>query len=222
MHKLDILETVPIIKAAMDGIMRSISPQGRPGSDCRTAIGDLLVHSEFYLFNNTMGAPLDNVFELARLAGASLAEMEQIRLGIAATETTSLGATLTRDSIVQLALATQAQLLIDMTFTSRQQVEDMIASINTGFGATEELLADAMDAALYRTVVELHASLVNYLTTTAQPLARIVKFQFANPLATLQAAYRLYTDASRGDELRDGNKVVHPAFMLPIGQALAS
>jgi hypothetical protein len=33
---------------------------------------------------------------------------------------------------------------------------------------------------------------------------------------------RLYYDASRADELRAENKVVHPLFMLPTGQALSS
>jgi prophage DNA circulation protein len=34
-------------------------------------------------------------------------------------------------------------------------------------------------------------------------------------------AYRLYADASRADEIRAENKVVHPAFCPPTGIALS-
>jgi prophage DNA circulation protein len=35
-------------------------------------------------------------------------------------------------------------------------------------------------------------------------------------------AYKLYDDASRCDELRQENKVVHPAFCPPTGRALST
>jgi prophage DNA circulation protein len=35
-------------------------------------------------------------------------------------------------------------------------------------------------------------------------------------------AYRLYTDASRADDVRDENKVVHPAFCPMTGLALSA
>jgi prophage DNA circulation protein len=50
----------------------------------------------------------------------------------------------------------------------------------------------------------------------------MVQFAFGGSMPTLVMAQRLYADASRADELRDENKVVHPAFMLPTGMALSS
>jgi prophage DNA circulation protein len=41
-------------------------------------------------------------------------------------------------------------------------------------------------------------------------------------MPTLVMAYRLYADASRGDELRAENKVVHPAFSPAAGLALSA
>jgi prophage DNA circulation protein len=38
----------------------------------------------------------------------------------------------------------------------------------------------------------------------------------------LVAAYKLYADASRADDLREQNQVVHPAFMPPTGYALST
>jgi prophage DNA circulation protein len=51
----------------------------------------------------------------------------------------------------------------------------------------------------------------------------MLNFQFWSPsIPTLIAAYRLYSDAGRADEIRMENKVVHPAFMRPIGKALSN
>ena len=49
-----------------------------------------------------------------------------------------------------------------------------------------------------------------------------MRFAFARPLSTLVAAYRLYDDASRCDDLRAENRVVHPAFMRQDGYALSA
>jgi prophage DNA circulation protein len=41
-------------------------------------------------------------------------------------------------------------------------------------------------------------------------------------LPTLSIAYKLYSDASRADEIRSENKVVHPAFCPMSGHGLSS
>jgi len=50
----------------------------------------------------------------------------------------------------------------------------------------------------------------------------MLQFVFASPMPTLVMSNRLYYDASRADQLRDENKIVHPAFCPPQGQALSS
>jgi prophage DNA circulation protein len=49
----------------------------------------------------------------------------------------------------------------------------------------------------------------------------MLNFAFAESLTTLVAAYRLYADAGRADELRDENHCIHPAFLRPTGRALS-
>ena len=50
----------------------------------------------------------------------------------------------------------------------------------------------------------------------------MIGYQFAEVLPTLVISYRLYGDASRADEVRDENEIVHPAFCPTIGQALSA
>jgi prophage DNA circulation protein len=50
----------------------------------------------------------------------------------------------------------------------------------------------------------------------------MLNFRFVEAGPTLVFAYRLYDDASRGDELREENGVVHPAFAPSFGRALSA
>jgi prophage DNA circulation protein len=50
----------------------------------------------------------------------------------------------------------------------------------------------------------------------------MLNYRFNQPLPTLVMAYRLYADASRGDELRYENAIVHPAFPPMMGRALSA
>jgi prophage DNA circulation protein len=79
-----------------------------------------------------------------------------------------------------------------------------------------------MDQMSYRGLVELHAGIIAFLVQTARPLPAMLQFSFAQSMPTLTMSNRLYYDASRADELRAENKVVHPLFMLSTGQALSS
>ena len=74
----------------------------------------------------------------------------------------------------------------------------------------------------FQTLVALHGSVTNHLVATARPLPRMTHFEFFEPLPSLVMAYRLYDDASRCDELREENKVVHPAFCPMAGRALSA
>jgi prophage DNA circulation protein len=139
------------------------------------------------------------------------------------TETpTLLGAVLIKNSIIQLCLIAEANAIANMVFTSRQDVDALRLDINNVFARVEETVADDMDQVTYQSIVSLHAAITYFLTQTARPLPRMLQFAFAAPMPTLITAMRLYSDASRADELRAENKVVHPAFMLPTGLALSA
>src|SRR4051794_29956658 len=82
MHKNSIKEAGPIVERAMKRLLATVSARGRAGSDVRTAIGDLLAHLDTLLQANAIGEPLNECFDLARKAGTTLAQMEDIRRSI--------------------------------------------------------------------------------------------------------------------------------------------
>jgi prophage DNA circulation protein len=222
MLKADALEAKPIVQQAMDGLLLGISEYGRTGSDARAAIGSLLAHVDTLLQSDMIGEPLADCFDLARDAGVTLSGVTDVYRAVTTATPVTLGAKLIKDSLLSLCAANGARLIADMTFTSREDVEAITLQINNVFTTIEETAADAMDSASYIAGLRLHAVTTFFLVETARPLPRMLAFRFAAPLATLVAAHRLYDDASRCDELRAENKVVHPAFMLPSGFALSA
>jgi prophage DNA circulation protein len=222
MQKQDSQEAAPIVDAVLEELLGQVPSQGITGANLRMAANSVRVNALFLLGIDSIGAPLQNIFQLAQATGATLAQMEQVRAVASAFSPITVGAILVRDSLVQYALATEGAILATVVFTSRDDVEALRPVINAEFASAEELAADAMDSVTYQSIVSLHAAMSYFLTQTAQPLPRMLSFAFAAPLPTLVAAYKLYADASRADELRDQNKVIHPAFMLPTGRALSA
>jgi prophage DNA circulation protein len=222
MQKHDSQEAAPIVVAVLNELLGVVPTQGTIGIDLRAAVSAVRVNAIFLLAADAIGPPLQNIFQLAQAAGATLPQMVQIHATAAAFSPVTLGATLIRDSLVQYALATEGAIVALMVFTSRDDVEAVRPVINSEFENAEELAADSMDSVMYQAIVALHAAISYFLTQTAQPLPRMLDFAFAAPLPTLVAAYKLYADASRADDLLYQNKVVNPAFMLPTGRALSA
>jgi len=220
--KLDAKEAKPIMQRAMAGLLLTVAEYGRPGSDARTAIGDMLAQLDALLHDDALGEPLAESFDLARKAGASWQAIVDVHDIVAVETPTTLGGKLVKDALLSLCFATVARIIADLTFNSREDVETIKQGVNEAFAELEEILANAMDSLAYVALVRVHASIVNFLIETARPLPRMLVFRFAAPLATLVAAHRLYDDAGRATELREENGVVHPAFMLPSGRALSA
>jgi prophage DNA circulation protein len=221
MFKVDAEEAAPIVITTLDALLSWAPTRGRPGSDLRTAVGDIKANVHSLLQSDAIGPPLLNCFQVAFKTGISLSQMDRVR-DVAATQIAILpGAFMVRDSLIELALASEGMIIADMKFVSRDDVNFVKNHINTVFAPIEEEIADQMDAMTYRAVVALHAAIVFHLYETARPLPQMLRFRFGISMPTLMIAQRLYADAGRADELRQENKVVHPAFALPTGRALS-
>jgi prophage DNA circulation protein len=222
MFKQEIAEAAPIVNETLKSLLVWVTTRGREGADLRTAVNGVRVNILELLRNNTLGPPLANCFQLAQTTGATLANIESVRITAAEQIATLPGSILIRDSLIQLCFVTQARILAVTEFVSREDVERVRATFNVNFAAMEEKLADDMDAMTYRAVVELHAAVSFFLVETARPLPRMLRFRFNLPLPSLVIAQKLYHDASRADELRLENKIVHPGFCQRSGRALSN
>jgi prophage DNA circulation protein len=222
MNKVEIVEAVPLIRRLCSNLIAAVDPSSAMGIQARIAIGAVVAYADRLCAADTIGPALDNCFDLVRQAGCSLIQMEEIRVLTSAEKTKTLGATLVRDFSIQLALAQEAKIISAMIFVSRQDVDGIIAVIPRAFNDAEETAADTMDAMVYRALISLRAALVNHLVQTARPLPTMIAYQFTASLPSIVISYRLYGDASRYDQIRAENKVVHPAFCPPLGLALSA
>jgi prophage DNA circulation protein len=222
MQKRDTLEATPIMQRGIKALLAAVPSAGSIGANFRTACAALIANAQMLIGADLAGPPLQNCFDLGRKCGATQGQFASVRDETMTETPITVGGAMIQGSIIEMCLAAECLIISDMTFTSRQDVDALKDEMNTVFAAVEEALADAMDQMSYRAVVELHAAVIQHLVATARPLPRLVQFAFNQPMPTLLTAMRLYSDGSRADELRDENKVVHPAFELPTGVALSA
>lgn len=222
MFKNDAKEAIPIVTTTLAALLSWTATRGREGANLRAAVGDVVAHTPALLQDNAIALPLIRCFDLARIAGINLQQIEHVRRVAAEQAAVSVGAIMTRDTMIELALATAALIIAATKFVSREDVDRVKQTINAAFDAIEEEIADQMDAMTWRALVKVRAAIVMHLYETARPLPRILNFNFNLPMPTLVMAHKLYADAGRADELRNENKVVHPGFCRPFGRALSN
>jgi prophage DNA circulation protein len=221
MFKADAQEAAPICEAVLAAILLQSPTVGRPGSDLRFAVNTFRVNAIPLLQTDAAGQPLENIFRLTDANGITISQMEYVRAVAVNQAAVSDGAVLIRDALIKYALATEGLILSRTTFVSRDDVEAARAVLNAAFNPAAEVVADANDPLAYTTIVNLAASINYFLTQEAQPLPRMLTYQFATPMPTLVLAYRLYADASRADEIRAQNHIIHPLFAGATGRALS-
>lgn len=218
----EVREAANVAILAADRLLATSNEQkGRSGSDLRRACGDLKANAENYIVDNVIAEKISNCFELARTTGATLDEFDRIRQTILAEAVVSLVATLIKQGCIRFSLQQMSMVIVDTKFTSRQDVDEVRNEVNVAFDQAEESAADEMALEVYRALVSLHAAVTFHLYETARPLPQMLRYQFAAPRPTLILSHRLYDTAARADELREENKVVHPAFAPREGRALA-
>src|SRR4030095_250706 len=222
MNKPDTKEATPLLQRAIEALLEWSPTRGKAGANLRTQIGYLHAFAERLVQRDAAGEPLDQCYQLAVLAGITQTQLSWVRQRVTLESPTTIGATMMKHSIIYLNLATEAQVIAAMTFTSREDVELLKQQLGEAFREVAEIAADAMDQMTFRALVNLHGAVVFHLIETGRPLPRMLRWQFAAVMSSLMVAQRLYYDASRADELRKENKVVHPAFMLPHGRALSA
>jgi hypothetical protein len=221
MNKADAEEAAPIVQRAMANLSITVPMKGRPGSDARVAIGDVTANAYIWLRSDILGPHLADVFSLSMQAGATLSQFESIRKSIALEMPDTLGAVLVVNSLIIFCLATEGQIIANTTFISREDIDAVKLTMNGAFRDPEESAADRKDSAAFQALIELHAAITNHLVSTARPLPRMINYRFSKIYPTLVLAYRLYGDASRADELRQENRIIHPAFCPLQGLALS-
>jgi prophage DNA circulation protein len=222
MDKTEALESAGIIIRLCQNLLATVSSYGRAASDARTACGDLVASAYTLARNDNIAWSLDRCFQLIWLAGATQPEMASVRVFLEAEQPTTLGGVATQNLGIRLCLAIECSIIINMQFLSREDVDAVKYTMTLPFRAAEEIAADDMDQTNLMPIIRLWSALINYLCQKELPLPQMLNYWFADVFPSLLLSQRLYSDASNADAIRNGNKIVHPAFCPPTGKALAS
>jgi prophage DNA circulation protein len=222
MDKADAKEAQPIVNTVLDVLLGWTPTYGRNGAEMRAAVGATKAYALQLLQTDQIDLAVTRCFNLAFDNGINLQQMEAVRETAAAQAATTIGAIMVRDMMVELSLAVIGQMIANMTFTSRADVDLVKVRVNAVYEEMEATLASRMDSMTWRAVLKLQAAIIQHLTETARPLPRMLAYRFNLVLPSLSLGQRLYADAGRADELVKENKIVHPAFCLREGRALSA
>jgi prophage DNA circulation protein len=218
----DIREAEKIVVKTADMLLATSNDQkGTTGSNLRRACGDLKAFAEQYISSGVIATKLSNSFVLARTTGATISEFNRVRETVLAEAAVSLTAVTIKNVCIWFSLQQMSLGIAEVTFTSREDVEKIRHVVNTAFDQAEENAADEMALVPYKTLIALHAAVTFHLYETARPLPQMLSYKFFSVMPTLIISHRLYETGARADELRNENKVVHPAFASREGKALS-
>jgi prophage DNA circulation protein len=225
MNKNELDEAIAATQRVLSALLSTLhGSTGQAGAELRWACGQVTTNGPamLYAVDPNFWTSVVVCFEDARLAGATFAAMDAVRVvaqGLAPRGTPAIAV---KNFAMRLALAEQAQILAATTFTSREDIDRCFDLIDPAFETAEQIAADSLDNIAYTALISLHAAVSNDLANRERPLPRMVSYTFGNRAPSLWLAQRLYADASRNDELIAENKPVHPLFMPPSGVALSA
>jgi len=215
-------EVAAIIQRIGPAVLSTVTAgAGSSGSELRRMIGKLLASDSAITDSASFAAQMIDCLNEARAAGATWVTMARVRLQALSESPQSLSATVLVQMIVRLSLAQEARLVTDLEFKSRDDVDSVAQTMAAAFDAAAEIASDDLQAGAYMAIISLQAAVTKYLTDTGRQLPRVVNYHVVQTLPALAMAQRFYADASRADDLRNENKVVHPAFMPRDGRMLA-
>jgi prophage DNA circulation protein len=208
-------EAAGIIGRALDlllGAAPAAAKPGQAGAALRAAVGQLRTDAEARLRAANIGASLLYSFELARLSGASMDGLRRVREGAEAETPIGLPAQIVAALLVRLALSQEAKILAAAMFSSRNEVDAVMARMREAFDAAEEYASEELQPDVMRALVRLAGAVTDDLARRARLLPRVIEFDLAQPLPSLFLAQRLYADPSREGELVAENRTRHPLF----------
>ena len=219
----ELAETDAILATMMTALSGTLAAAtGTAAAELLYAIGDLRANGGTYLRAGAIGATVLNCFELSFAAGATIANMELVRLAMVAETPQSVSAVAVTNLCVQLSLAEEVKILAATTFVSRQDIDAALTNLIASFEDAVEYAADSGDSATFQALIGAQAAAVNDLNNRAQALPSIVSYAFGRPMTSYALSQRLYGDGSRADELRALNAVIDPHFMPAAGIALSA
>lgn len=216
-------EIGPLVNRMLDNLSLASSSQvGVTGVELRRKIGNVRAFYSEYLRDGVFASNLLACFTVAREGNAKLSSFvlvrEQLLLEVPVGDVSKY--------IVQVGigfcLGSESRTITEIEFTSRDDVEAMMATMKIAFDKARELAADVIDSASYQNLTFLAGALTSHLVNVSRPLPRMVTFKMNETMPALAYSQRVYYTADRAEEIVAENHVIHPAFVPAEIRGLAS
>ena len=212
-----------VVNRLLDSLALTMESQtGRDGVTFRSKVGDVRAKHMDYLKASTFPKELLSAFTIARKAQARLAGFRNMHtLLFAETPVGDIAKSIVQCAI-SFCLSVEAQLITNLEFTIRDDVDEMIRTMKSAFDIARDQAADGNDSSIYQQLTYLAGSLTAHLANVARPLPRMITFSPKATEPALVLSNRYYYDPERWEELVLENKIVHPAFCPRELRGLAS
>lgn len=206
-------EAYAIAARVMQALVDFPNSGGLAAASMRVAVGIFLAKFYDYVTTKSVGTEMLGCFEAARLAGASVFSMDNVRASaMAEAPMHGLGVGVCNASII-FALAEQSKIIADTIFSRRIDADAMMDRMSATIEDIKVSRSNVFTVFDYQNTVALAALLINHLSATERDLPRVIAYHLKDNSPALTVANRIYSDGSRAEELIAENKVVHPAFM---------
>ena len=163
--------------------------------------------------------PADAIRMLTQMASyAPSGNTSSSAIGVAiATMQEACGALFRRAALAQIAVSASAY-----QPASQQDAQALTGSLCDLLDAEIEIAADAGDDSSYSALRALRQAVVADIQARSADTAPTTTFSFNAALPSLVLANRMYRDAARADGIVQQADAIHPAFIQPSFQALAT
>jgi prophage DNA circulation protein len=215
-------EIQAIVVRTLTALVEFSGMYGRPGAELRYQTGDLMARTAVYLNNKTFANRLLNCFRLATASGINLDWMDRVLRGLVAEKPTTFVANSVVQNSLIFALAQEARIIRATDFVSRNDVDATMRRMKDWFETIKTIIADSMSGPAYQDFVNLAAAITRYLTDTARPLPRMLRYELSATRPALAVSNYIYGEGDRVELLVAENKIVHPAFMQRSLRALSA
>ena len=197
-NKTAAVEALSVLSTILTALQANALPKASGATAARLyyAIGEMQAFAPSALEFNWLGLPLAQCFYLARVAGITLAGMAAVRAVALGLSPKTAPAQAIAAAGARFALIQEAKILAATQFVSRTDVDNMIVVYDAAFEAAECAAADAMQIAVYRSLIALHAAVIHDLTVRALPLPSMISYSFGRSYSSIGLAQRLFGDPS--------------------------
>jgi len=220
--KTEFDEIKEIVTRTLANLLEFTGKEGRSGAELRLRAGDLVARAALYVADGTFANQLLRCFRLATEAGITLEWMDRVIQGLTEEKPTALASTSVVQNSLIFALAQEARIIRATEFVSRDDVDATMRQMKSWFEIIKDIIADTMSGPSYQDFINLTAAITRYLTDTARPLPRMLRYEMAATHPALFISNYVYGEGDRSDAMVAENKIVHPAFMQRTLRALSA